>query len=115
MNEQTIPTRFTNRVEASKQFGSHVDKLAPYLLRADPLADEVASAFGRLAPGIGRKMLDAALAGGVRSIAGAPQALRDLFAQLEDVPLWVDWDQLDVAGATHRRTGRTGGLVRACC
>jgi mpaB/rubber oxygenase-like protein len=109
------PTRFTNLEAARARYGKLVDKLAPYLLRTDPLADDVVALFASLRPGLGRKMLDTALAQGIEAVPDAPAPLRRLFAQLDDVPFWVDWDRLNVAGATHRRCGMTGGIVLACC
>jgi hypothetical protein len=110
-----LPTRYVKLEEARNHFGSHVDRLGPFLLRADPLADEVAAAFARLPPGRGRKHLETALEEGIGTIQDAPPALKALFAQVDEVPLWVDWDQLDHGAATHRRCGLTGGLVLACC
>jgi hypothetical protein len=114
-NPIMTPTRFTNLEAARAKYGALVDKLAPYLLRTDPLADDVVALFATLRPGLGRRMLDTALAEGIDAVPDAPVPLRRLFAQLDDVPFWVDWDRLSLAGATHRRCGLTGGMVLACC
>jgi hypothetical protein len=113
MNERTIPTCF-NLARARERFGSHADKLAPFLLRSDRLADAATDAFHRVPGGRGRKLFYEALDRGIDSVRGAPAALRELFAQVADVPLWVDWGRIDRGGETHRRCGVTGGLVLAC-
>jgi hypothetical protein len=77
----------------------------------DPLADEVVAAFSQLPSGRGRKMLDAALDNGIEAVPEAPPALRRLFQQLDDVPLWVDWDQLDRGGRVVLRSGLCGAIV----
>jgi hypothetical protein len=110
-----IPARYTNLTEARRFHGSHVDKLAPYLLRTDPLADNVVELFARLPPGKGRKLLDLALDKGIAAVPEAPPPLQRLFQHIDDVPFWVDWNQLDLGGASHRRCGVTGGVVLACC
>jgi hypothetical protein len=63
--------------------------------------------------GLGRKLLDTALDQGIAAVPGAPPELKALFAQLDDVPLWVDWEQLDRGGAIFLRSGAFGVLTIA--
>jgi hypothetical protein len=58
-------------------------------------------------------MIRAALAEGIRSVSGAGPALASLFAQLDQVPEWVDWEQLDAGGAVVIRSGILGCFILA--
>jgi hypothetical protein len=49
----------------------------------------------------------AALADGIEAVSDAPQALRDFFAVVDDVPNWVDFDLLARGGRAFRRFGRS--------
>jgi hypothetical protein len=77
----------------------------------DPLADAVAAAFAQRSAGSGRKLLEEALNSGIEAVDDPPQALVDLFKQLDTVPLWVDWDRIDRGGAVFLRSGALGMAV----
>lgn len=106
-----FPSRYTNLDAARARFGDRVDRLAPYLFRVDPLADAVIEAFEALPPRRGWAMLEQALATGIASVPDAPEAIRALFAEIDDVPVWVDWATLDRGGELLFRTGIMGGIV----
>jgi len=96
---------------ARRQFGGHVDTYLRYLTRTDPPADAVVAAFAALPPGTGHRMLQTALDEGIDHVPDAPPTLVSFFRQLDDVPLWVDWGQLDRGGAVLLRAGLIGALV----
>ncbi|MFS8069291.1 MAG: oxygenase MpaB family protein [Byssovorax sp.] len=106
-----FPSRYTNLDAARARFGDRVDRLAPYLFRVDPLADAVVEAFEALPPRRGWSMLEQALATGIASVPEAPEAIRALFAEIDDVPVWVDWATLDRGGELLFRSGIMGGIV----
>ncbi len=106
-----IPTRFLATTAARAAHGDRVDRLAPYLLRTDPLADAVVSAFDEMPPGAGWRQVEAALARGVASVPDAHPAVRALFEAVERVPPWVDWGTLDRGGEVLLRAGYFGGLI----
>jgi hypothetical protein len=106
-----IPTRFTNLDAARARFGDRVDRLAPYLLETDPLADATIVAMEALPPERGWAMLGEALARGIAAVPGAPDAMRALFAEVDRVPPWVDWSALDAGGELLMRSGAFGGMV----
>jgi hypothetical protein len=110
-----IPTRFVNLEEARVHFGDRVDRLAPYFFRVDPAADAVVQAFAAMPPGRGFAMLNEALARGVGAVPEAPAALRALFAEVDEVPPWVDWRTLDRGGELLMRSGPLGGMVLGAC
>jgi len=106
-----IPSRYTNLDAARARFGDRVDRLAPFFLRTDPLADAVAEALAELGPGRGFAMLEQALDRGIDAVPDAPAALRTYFAETGRVPAWVDWPLIDGAGDVLYRAGILGGLV----
>ncbi len=68
------------------------------------------------APGQGFRLLEAALARGIdddRTVEEAPAELRALFASVDHVPLWVDWEAVNRGGAAFLRTGFLGGILLA--
>ncbi len=109
-----IPARFYDPERARAVHGHRSDLLAPALLRSDPHADAVVESFAHLPAGRGAALLDAALARGIDSVPDAPAALIALFRHVEDVPMWVDWDELAVGGAALMRTGMLGLLTLMC-
>jgi hypothetical protein len=106
-----IPARYTNLDAARVRFGDRVDRLAPFLLRTDPLADAAVEALAQLGGGRGFAMLESALDGDAATLAAAPPALRTFVEETARVPAWVDWPTIDAAGAVLHRAGLLGGLV----
>lgn len=82
-----------------------------HLRHVDPLADAVAAAFAELPAGRGRHMLDSALAQGIDTVRDAPPALVALFAQLDALPAWVDWNRIDRGGGVFLRSGAVGMMI----
>ncbi|WP_437586246.1 oxygenase MpaB family protein [Sorangium sp. So ce1000] len=115
MENATIPARFQDTADARRRFGDQLDRLAPFLLRVDPVADAAAEALASMPSGQGFRLLEAALARGAGGRAGAdaPAELRALFAAVEHVPVWVDWEALSRGGAAFLRTGVLGGILLA--
>jgi hypothetical protein len=107
-----IPARYKNLDAARTRFGDRVDRLAPFLFRLDPLADAVIEEMEALPKGRGWAAFNDALR---RPSAGdatdLPPAIRALFAEVERVPLWVDWSVLDRGGELLLRSGALGGIV----
>src|SRR5690348_14385547 len=114
MKNATLPARFQDTADARRRFGDQLDRLAPFLLRVDPAADAVVEAFASMPSGQGFRLLEAALARGIDHVANdAPAELRALFADVDHVPLWVDWDAVNRGGAAFLRTGVIGGVLLA--
>ncbi|MEZ4442008.1 MAG: oxygenase MpaB family protein [Polyangiaceae bacterium] len=104
-----LPERVVNMEAAREQFGLRADWLMSYFTRLDPLADAVIEDFESRRGGW--KLLDRALRDGIAAVPEAPEALQALFAQLDEVPRWVDWDRIERAGRFFFRTGPAGGIV----
>ena len=83
--------------------GSREEKYAGLFRRSDPLADAVMNEFAGMREEQWRPVLDMALTQGMEAVPDAPHSLRALFAQLDDLPFWVDHAQCDLGGATFLR------------
>lgn len=106
-----FPSRYTHLDAARARFGDRVDRLAPFFFKVDPLADAVIEAFEALPPQRGWAIFEQALARGIASVPEAPDALRALFAEIDHVPVWVDWGTIDRGGELLFRSGIAGGIV----
>lgn len=82
-----------------------------HMQMGDPLADAVVQMYKELPNGQGRKLVDQALEQGIQAVANPPRALLDLFAQVDDEPIWLDRDKLALGCAVSRRVGPWGELV----
>ena len=105
-----FPTRYTNLPEARARFGDRVERLGQYFDRVDDVADAAVEGITRDGGG-GFSLLTRALDHGIDAVPGAPDGLRALFAQVDRVPAWVDWDVVDRGGELLRRAGPLGGIV----
>lgn len=106
-----VPTTIRRQDEAAQRFGALA---APYfagMWEGDPLADAFVADLTVVRHGRGMRMLRQACRKGVDAVRDAPDSLRALFAELDDVPPWVDLDALD-AGRRHLgRYTRQNGIV----
>lgn len=106
-----IPTRVSNLERARKHSGVYVDLYCDALTKGDPLADAAVLEMEKLPRGAGMKMFEQALAEGIGAVRNAPPALVALFAQVDEIPEWVDWERMALGARTYQRTGAAGGLV----
>lgn len=90
---------------------AQVEEIKRHIQMGDRLADAVVAMYKTLPPGQGRKLLDQALENGIHTLTAPPQALVDLFEQIEREPVWLDRDKLNLACDVSRRVGRWGELV----
>ncbi|MGZ3421896.1 MAG: oxygenase MpaB family protein [Polyangiales bacterium] len=105
-----FPSRYSDLREARRRFGARVDRLGIFFDRVDPLADAVVETIEKLG-GRGWAILDRALSHGISSIEDPPESFRALFAELDEVPVWVDDTTLDRGGALLMRAGIVGGIT----
>src|SRR5262245_20172096 len=85
-SETMIPTRFTNLDRARARFGDRVDRLAPFLLRGDPLADALVEAMEHMPSGKGFSTFQDALRRPTTKHLDLPPAMRAFFDEVEYVP-----------------------------
>ena len=83
------------------------------LTTGDPVAERfVAETFlGELGPEKSRALLNTALDLGIDQIPEAPQSMRELFAEFETIPSWVDAELIEQGAAVWRRWGYALGAV----
>jgi len=106
-----IPARFVNLSEARKRFGDRVDRLAPFLLRGDPLADAVIDEMREMPGGRGFALINEILAQPAFPVDKRPPAIRAFFEHLDAVPVWVDWNTMRRGNELLLRSGILGGIV----
>lgn len=77
------------------------------LYGGDPVAEKFVAEvfFGEIGHKRGREMLTTALAEGIDAVPDAPASMRELFADFEAVPEWVDSDRVEAGAAIWRRWG----------
>ena len=85
-----------------------------YLHHTDRLADAVVADFSGLRPGEGSAMLGQALARGIQHVEKAPDSLKDMFADLQREPMWLDWAEVDYGAQTFMRSGSFGACALLC-
>lgn len=105
----SLPHRVVNRTEARREFGDLFDRLMPWLMKTDPLADDAIRELSKH-PALWR-VLDQGLKDGTNAIADAPEAIKALVEQSTSVPVWVDWQRINRAGQLMFRSGPVGGMV----
>lgn len=76
---------------------------AELLWQTDPLADAVMQEFAGMPESEWRSLLESALARGIENVPHAPKSLRAFFAELENIPPWVDRERCNLGGATFLR------------
>ncbi len=96
-------SRYFNFESARSRFGDRVDRYREFLYQRDPLADNTVTALAALPAGRGAKFLKTALDEGIEAVPDAPEALKALFAQVDRVPFWVNWERIDRGGFAFRR------------
>lgn len=109
-----VPSWYADRRAAREQFGDAVDSFGPFLMRGDGPADELVAVLNELRPAQAHRLLGQALDEGIDHVKRPPRALVQFFRQIEEVPLWRDWDKLDRGGRAMIRTGPLGALVLVC-
>lgn len=77
------------------------------LYGGDPVAERFVAEvfFGEIGHQRGREMLTQALAEGIDAVPDAPESMRELFAEFDTVPDWVDRDQVELGAEIWRRWG----------
>lgn len=83
------------------------------LFEGDPVAERfVAETYhGELGPGASRDLLERALATSIADVADAPDSMRELFAEFEHVPEWVNPELVEEGAAVWRRWGYALGAA----
>ena len=108
--EQRFAARYVNRVQARTTYGSEADFYAAFQLASDPLADAVVEAY-RKDPSLGRTQLNQAIEHGINAVTRPHAALRAYMAHVEEVPSWVDFEQINRGARAYQRLGHASMLI----
>ncbi|WP_193609316.1 oxygenase MpaB family protein [Nocardioides lijunqiniae] len=115
MVAETAPTGLPTSVrladEAHRRFGGFATTYFDAMWAGDPLADAFVADVADLGHGRAMRMLRTACREGIGAVDAAPDSLRALFAQLDDVPDWVDLERIDRDSAHLGRYTRQSGIV----
>ena len=76
----------------------------------DPIADDLASAIQRDGPDA-RAQFETALTQGISRIGGASAELKRFFERADEVPSWVDFEELELGALAYQRFGIMGMIV----
>jgi hypothetical protein len=85
--------------------------LGTAFMETDPLADAVVDWMERVGVAQGRRTFERVLESGTADASEMPPELAALFAQLEEVPRWLDRAQLALGAILVRAPVITSGLV----
>src|SRR5579864_102388 len=107
-----VPAAYQDLESVQSVHGVRARDYAELLWHTDPLAEAVVEEFARMPEAEWRATLELALSSGIKAVPNATASLRALFAQLEDVPFWVDRERCNLGGATFMRC-RLGFAVLA--
>ena len=110
---ETVPTHARHVDLAVERHGDVGRAWVEGLWQGDPLADAFGADLAVIGRRSGMRMLRQAIGGGIDSVEDPPESLVALFAELDVVPDWVDFDQLDRAGDHLARNSLQLGLVLA--
>lgn len=123
------PTRYFGAPERSKRLGrvlrlaarvgsldqQLLDRIGQRMFTRDELGADLVRSMRRRGPGEQERVTMAqfqrALDEGIEAVGDAPPALRRFFAEVERVPEWVDFEQVERGARLMRRLGRTAGDV----
>lgn len=105
-----FPSRYCNREIARASYGDDADRYARCYLVGDPVADELAAWMQREGDSA-KASFERALRGGLSSVTDAPEPLRRFFARAEEVPSWVDFEEIRLGALAYQRFGILGMIV----
>ncbi|GAA5151349.1 oxygenase MpaB family protein [Nocardioides marinquilinus] len=117
MTDTTVPTRpgvptSLRRVDdARRRFGAFAETYLDAMWDGDPPADAFVADVPRLGHGRAMRLLRTACREGIDAVPDAPDSLRALFAQLDDVPGWLDAERIDHDSRHVARYTRQSGIV----
>ncbi|MBL8603406.1 MAG: DUF2236 domain-containing protein [Myxococcales bacterium] len=107
-----LPTRYVHLDAARARFGeARVARFGALFWRGDPLADAAVASLAERPRAAREALIDRCLREGVARVDDAPEAVRAFFAELDEVPFWVDPERIARGGAFFLRAGILGGLV----
>ena len=104
------PSRYSNRSRVRHLFGDMADRYAGFYDRSDPAADELA-AWLEARGGPAKRVLEQALRFNGKPTPSDARALRAFIEELEEIPAWVDFEQINVGALAYQRFGVVGMLI----
>lgn len=87
------------------------DEMIAALMQGDGPMDELVSWMFEAGPRESRELFMRALNNGIDSVPEAPEPLKKFFAEVDQVPDWVDWELMDEGVRFIHRIGLAGAYI----
>ncbi|MGB5811971.1 MAG: oxygenase MpaB family protein [Polyangiales bacterium] len=108
--ESQLPGRYRNRWQATQLYGSDADHYAGLYLSTDPPADQLVEWLSSNREH-GEAAFERALHQGVAQVDDPPDVLRQFFEEVEAIPTWVDFDEINRGALVYQRFGIAGMII----
>lgn len=108
--EEGFPSRYSNRQQARRRFGEDADRYVGFYLTGDPVGDDLA-AWLRAEGKPAKEDFETALRAGLDAVESPSAELARFFESVDDVPSWVDFDELEMGALAYQRFGIMGMIV----
>lgn len=105
-----FPSRYSNRDEARRRFGEDADCYASFYQVGDPVADALAERI-ELDGGLAKADFEHAIRRGIASVYEPSPELVRFFERADEVPGWVDFEELRVGALAYQRFGIFGMII----
>lgn len=106
----TFPSRYVGLEDARRRHGDRVERFGPLFFEVDPLADAVVAELAPRPRAERDRLVERCLTEGIERV-DAPPSLVALFAELDRVPMWVDFSRVERGAEVILRAGILAGLV----
>jgi len=110
MDSPVFPSRYRNREQAQRLFGSDADRYAGFYRAGDRLADELLE-WMEQGGEPAKAEFEQALASGISAVPNAAPELHRFFDRADQVPPWVDFAQIRAGALAYQRFGILGMIV----
>lgn len=108
--DERFPSRYSNRAEARRRFGEDADRYASFYLVGDPRADALVERMER--EGAAEKAdFERATRDGIEAVRRPSPELARFFERADEMPSWVDFDELRIGALAYQRFGIFGMIV----
>jgi hypothetical protein len=108
--DEEFPSRYSNRAEARRRFGEDADRYAHFYLVGDPVADALAERMDREG-GVEKENFERAVRNGFEGVRHPSAELKTFFERADEIPPWVDFEELRVGALAYQRFGIFGMIV----
>jgi hypothetical protein len=106
-----LPTRYVKLDAARQRHGDRVERFGRFFLVGDRHADAVVNALGSLPRTEREALIQQCFLGNTQQRTDLHPEVKTLFAEIEHVPYWVDFERIDRGCRAFLNAGLLGGIV----